>query len=93
MNNALKEMYKFINTNSTKICDYLSEQSIEWSFIPPQSPHMGGLWESAVKACKKPSNEDSRFSFTDFWRIDHFSRSNRGDTQFEALNAIIYGPW
>lgn len=45
-NNALKEMYKFINANSAKICDYLSEQSIEWNFIPPQSPHMGGLWEA-----------------------------------------------
>ena len=26
---------------------------IEWKFIPPKSPHHGGVWESAVKAGKK----------------------------------------
>ncbi|XP_039306065.1 uncharacterized protein LOC120357974 [Solenopsis invicta] len=51
-NNALKDMYQLVNASDVKIRDYLAEQSIKWNFIPPQSPHMGGLWESAVKACK-----------------------------------------
>jgi len=51
-NNALKEMYKLVNANDAKIHDYLAEQCIRWYFLPPQSPHMGGLWESAVRRAK-----------------------------------------
>lgn len=35
-----------------EICDFLSEQFIEWKFISPYAPHMGGIWESAVKSAK-----------------------------------------
>jgi len=51
-NNALKEMYQLVSASDEKIHDFLTEQTIEWHFLPPQSPHMGGLWESAVKSCK-----------------------------------------
>lgn len=50
--NALREMYQLVKLSHAQIHDYLSKHKIKWNFIPPQSPHMGSLWESAVKSCK-----------------------------------------
>nr|XP_012233626.1 PREDICTED: uncharacterized protein LOC105678692 [Linepithema humile] len=51
-NKALKEMYLLVKASDVKIHDFLTEQAIKWHFLPPQLPHMGGLWESAVKPVK-----------------------------------------
>nr|CAH7760723.1 unnamed protein product [Callosobruchus chinensis] len=47
----LKRHYKVLQ-NDLSIKNYLSERKIKWKFIPPVSPHFGGLWEAAVKSAK-----------------------------------------
>ncbi|XP_077265256.1 uncharacterized protein LOC143899131 [Temnothorax americanus] len=47
------EVYEFLRKEKEAITTYLACQKIEWRFIPPRSPHFGGLWEAAVKATKR----------------------------------------
>jgi len=35
-----------------RISDELATKKVEWNFIPPGAPHMGGSWERLVKAVK-----------------------------------------
>ncbi|XP_062711095.1 uncharacterized protein LOC134289311 [Aedes albopictus] len=32
---------------------YLADLKVKWTFITPSAPHMGGIWEAAVKSFKK----------------------------------------
>lgn len=52
--NKLKELYDFFKSkeNSKTIEDFLSKNETKWKFIPPQSPHWGGIWEAAIKSTK-----------------------------------------
>lgn len=51
--NELNEMYHMIREREQEISDeFCIPNTIEWKFIPPSSPHMGGLWEAGVKLCK-----------------------------------------
>ncbi|XP_018378092.1 PREDICTED: uncharacterized protein LOC108770856 [Trachymyrmex cornetzi] len=51
-----------LNELRSLLCNELAQQQIQdrtatlgvrWHFIPPRSPHHGGLWEAAVKAAKR----------------------------------------
>ncbi|GFV75412.1 integrase catalytic domain-containing protein [Trichonephila clavipes] len=48
---------------------YFTEEGIEWNFIPPRSPHMGGLWEAGIKSVKyhlKRALGRSRLTYEEF---------------------------
>lgn len=52
--NEIKELYDFFKNSghNKQIKDFLSLREIQWVFIPPRSPHWGGLWESSIKSTK-----------------------------------------
>ena len=54
--NKLTKLYEVLNSQKSDedIRHFLStHHQIQWHNIPPYSPHMGGLWEAAVKQMKK----------------------------------------
>ncbi|XP_035220692.1 uncharacterized protein LOC118193680 [Stegodyphus dumicola] len=38
---------------SNPIQGFSAEEGIQWKFIPPASPHFGGLWEANIKSVKR----------------------------------------
>ncbi|XP_025262223.1 uncharacterized protein LOC112637218 [Camponotus floridanus] len=49
--NEICEMYDLIEKEERELNDnFCIPNRIEWKFIPPASPHMGGLWEAGVKS-------------------------------------------
>lgn len=47
-----KEFLEFMNSNLEPLSKFLTEKGCEWHFIPPYTPHFGGLWEAGVKSVK-----------------------------------------
>ena len=53
-NRKLKEVYKLFQSKKLQedVQEKLTNMGVKWHFIPPRSPHFGGLWEAAVKSMK-----------------------------------------
>ncbi|XP_011866307.1 PREDICTED: uncharacterized protein LOC105561166 [Vollenhovia emeryi] len=53
-NKQIKELYDLVAGEQTQesVKNFLRDQETSWSFIPPNAPHFGGLWEAAVKSAK-----------------------------------------
>ncbi|XP_065356502.1 uncharacterized protein LOC135950906 [Calliphora vicina] len=67
-----REFDSFIKSTSTDIAEKYVTHGLEWIFIPPHAPHMGGLWEAAVKSFKfhlKRVAGSHKFNFEEFSTI------------------------
>ena len=53
--NELRALYDYVQSaeRNPAVQNFLSNEKITWNFIPPRSPHFGGLWEAAVKSFKR----------------------------------------
>lgn len=68
----VKEIFNLFKEES--INDYLSLESVTWSFIPPQSPNFGGLWEAGVKSFKyhfKRTIGEHKLTFEEFLTVSN----------------------
>ncbi|GFY30309.1 integrase catalytic domain-containing protein [Trichonephila clavipes] len=71
-NSILKKFRKSINFPDENLAKYFVSENIDWKFIPPKSPHFGGLWEAGVKSVKhhlKREIGNLHFTFEEFETI------------------------
>ena len=53
-NNKLRELYNLLRSQDhiQGVEEFAGRESFTWYFIPPESPHFGGIWEAAIKSVK-----------------------------------------
>lgn len=71
-NNELQELSKFLQQAQEPIVQNLAQDGIKWKFIPPHSPHFGGLWEAGVKSAKfhiKRVMGNAQLTFEEFYTL------------------------
>ncbi|XP_036145632.1 uncharacterized protein LOC118646569 [Monomorium pharaonis] len=70
-NNELKDLHKLYNSKEhiDNLQRFCVDRGVKWNFIPPRSPHFGGLWEAAVKGFKHHMRRtlgETLFTFEEF---------------------------
>lgn len=70
--NELRDLGNFLKAHQSEISDSCAKLDINWQFIPPHSPHFGGLWEAGIKSMKshlKRVISDIKLTYEDFITI------------------------
>lgn len=70
--NKLDELGRFLVANKNELTNLISQEGIEWHFIPSNSPHFGGLWEAGVRATKfhfKRVASNSFLNYEEFYSL------------------------
>ncbi len=103
----LKELYNLLSTRvfQDSVTDYLSTQNIKWKFNPQHAPHVGGIWEAAVKSMKTHMRRilgDLKLTYEEFstllYQIESCLNSrplvplNNDEDGIEALHFLIGRP-
>ncbi|XP_075157880.1 uncharacterized protein LOC142231146 [Haematobia irritans] len=63
------EFSQFMKEAANDISAKYTPHGFQWSFIPPNAPHMGGLWEAGVKSFKthfKKVAQNNKYTFEEF---------------------------
>ncbi|XP_071575132.1 uncharacterized protein [Temnothorax nylanderi] len=73
-NNELQRLKNLLQDRDhhRQVDAFLSEQSIQWHFLPPYTPHMGGLWEAGIKSAKtrlKKVLGEALLTFEEFYTL------------------------
>ncbi|XP_054085128.1 uncharacterized protein LOC128921440 [Zeugodacus cucurbitae] len=75
-----RQFVEFIQQVSPEIVQKYAPQGINWQFIPPSAPHMGGLWKSAQygRGYDIPTNENRAFDghHSTIWDYPNRNASN-----------------
>ncbi|XP_044764422.1 uncharacterized protein LOC123320987 [Coccinella septempunctata] len=66
----LIELGKFISNNKDELEEFFNRNEFNWKFIPPYSPHFGGLWEAGVKRMKYHLRSVTRNLILTFEQLD-----------------------
>ena len=52
-NKELQDIVNFVHSKQQFIVQELTKSNIKWNFIPPRSPHFGGIWEAQIRSIKR----------------------------------------
>ncbi|XP_075162726.1 uncharacterized protein LOC142235356 [Haematobia irritans] len=63
------EYLLFLKNSAKDIVEKYTAHGFHWSFIPPNAPHMGGIWEAGVKSFKmhfRKIAQNTKYTFEEF---------------------------
>lgn len=70
--NELSNLGNFLINAKQELIESFRDEGLTWHFIPPHSPHFGGIWESGVKSVKhhlKRVLGNASLTFEEFYTV------------------------